>query len=445
MTRTAQKKPQLLLLGAEHLHRKAAYGSDDYGDFAVRKVQRIPHRDDELLEGEVIALPYTFCLDMRGPATNLTCSAPLTLMAALERQILHTLQSGRTVCFLVQSLVNCTEPRDENAELEQVYNGFGFDDELLKRHVIGHRMLKNLGATPHFSGEMTSSYQVKRSEFQSYLSRYAGGNTSFIVENPEEFDVICLDGRNTIAAFSKAYEGGYVIFLPYFREETRDFDQAMASLARGVFTYLSATAEQEPQWAKSYVFAREAPIQDKLRRAEESARKLKSELASFEALRTVLWQREYRLRQSVSSFVSKLGMETRQGEVSEEDSWITRDGKDTVMVEVKDMNGNVTRQDIGKVGEHRKARGLPDDFPALLVANTFATLQSITAKDKRIEPTVCRAAADDHILVMRTLDLARLYDLISSGQLQVNMLQDILSQEAGWLMVESTGHQVVTG
>jgi hypothetical protein len=218
----------------------------------------------------------------------------------------------------------------------------------------------------------------------------------------------------------------------------------MASLARGVFTYLSANAEQEPQWAKSYVFAREAPIQDKLRRAEERVRKLRSELASFEALRTVLWQREYRLRQSVSSFVNKLGMETRQ-EVSEEDSWITRDGKDIVMVEVKDMNGNVTRQDIGKVGEHRKARGLPDDFPALLVANTFATLQSITAKDKHIEPTVCRAAADDHILVMRTLDLARLYDLISSGQLQVNMLQDILSQEAGWLMVESTGHQVVTG
>src|SRR4030043_464583 len=264
MTRTAQKKPQLLLLGAEHLHRKATYGRDDYGDFAVRKVQRIPHRDDELLEGEVIALPYTFCLDMRGPAINLTCSAPLTLMAALERQILHTLQSGRTVCFLVESLVSCTEPRDQYAELEQVYNGFGFDDELLKRHVIGHRMLRNLGATPHFSGEMTSSYQVKRSEFQSYLRRYAGGNTSFIVENPEEFDVICLDGRNTIAGFCKAHDGGYVIFLPYFREETRDFDQAMASLARGVFTYLSANAEQEPQWAKSYVFAREAPIQDQL-------------------------------------------------------------------------------------------------------------------------------------------------------------------------------------
>ena len=445
MTRTAQKKPQLLLLGAEHLHRRATYGSDDYGDFAVRKVQRIPHRDDALLEGEVIVLPYTFCLDMRGPASNLTCSAPLTLMAALERQILHTLESGRTVCFLVESLVNCTEPRDENAELEQIYNCFGFDDELLKRHVIGHRMLRNLGVTPHFSGEMTSSYQVKRQEFQSYLRRYAGGNTSFIVENPEEFDVICLDNRNTIAGFCKAYEGGYVIFLPYFREETRDFDQAMASLARGVFTYLSGTAEQEPQWAKSYVFDKEAPLQDKLRRAEERVRKLKSELTSFEALRTVLWQREYRLRQSVSSFFGELGMDTRRDEASEGDFWIVRDGKNIAMVEVNDMNGNLTRQDVVKVGEHRRARGLPGDFPALLVANTFATLQSITAKDKRIEPTVCRAAADDHILVMRTLDLARLYNLISSDRLQVNMLQDILSQKAGWLMVESTGHQVVTG
>jgi hypothetical protein len=112
---------------------------------------------------------------------------------------------------------------------------------------------------------------------------------------------------------------------------------------------------------------------------------------------------------------------------------------------VKDMNGNVTRQDIGRVAERRIARGLPDDFPALLVANTFATLQSITAKDKRIEPTVCQAAADEHVLVMRTLDLVRLYDPISSSRTELSAFQDTLLQEAGWLMVEPSGHQLITG
>lgn len=445
MTRTAQRKPELLILGAEHLHRKATYGSDNYADFVVRKVQRIAHMDDEPLEAEVIVVPYTFCLGIKGHGGNLTCSAPPTLMAALERQILHTLQSGQMVCFLVESVVRCAEPRDEYTELEQIYNCFGFDDESLRRHVIGHRILRDLGALPHFGGEMTSSYKVKRGEFQNYVQRYAGGNTSFVLENPEDFDVFCLDSLNMVAGFCKAHDVGRIIFLPYFREETRDFDQAMACLARGIFDYGSGVAEQEPQWAKSHTFAAEAPIQAKLRKAEERIGKLRSELASFEALRRLLWQREYHLKQSVSSFFSKLGIDIRQDEVFGEVFWLARDGKDIAMVEVKDMNSNVTRQDIGRVAEHRKARGLPDDFPALLVANTFATLQSITAKDKRIEPTLCRAAADEHVLVMRTLDLVRLYDSISRSRPELSAFQDTLLQETGWLIVESSGHQVVKG
>lgn len=445
MTRTGQQKVRLLVLGAEHLHRKATYSSDDYGDFIVSKVQRMPHRDDEPLEGEIIALPYTFCLDIRGPANSPTCSAPIALLATVERQITHTLQSGHTVCFLVQSQVSCTEPRDEYTEIEQLYNCLGFDDDALRRHVIGHTMLKNLGITPHFSGEMTSSYQVKRGEFQSYLGRYAAGKTSFVPDNPADLDTICLDGHNMIAAFCKSYGGGYVVFLPYFREEIQDFDQAMASLARGVFTYLSGLAEQEPQWVRSYVFAEEAQLRDKLRKAEERTSKLRSELGQFPTLRQVLWQTEYHLQQSVSGLFKKLGLDTRQDEALPGGFWITAEGKDAVLVEVKSLNGNITPQDIVRIGEHRKARGLPGDFPALLVANTFATLQSVSAKDKPIESVVCRAAADAHVLVMRTLDLTRLFDFVSGGQVLIGAFQDILSQRGGWLAVESNGHRTITG
>jgi hypothetical protein len=445
MTGTDQKKPQLLVLGAEHLHRKASYGRDDYRDFVIHKVQRMPHRDDAPLEGEIVALPYTFCLDIRGRADAVTCSAPLMLVATAERQVLHTLQSGSTVCFLTQSLVSCTEPRDEYTELEQIYNCLGFDDEALRRHVIGHRMLKNLGITPHFGGELTSSYQVKRGEFRSYLGRYAAGKTSFMADNPEDIDPICLDSQNMVAGFCKAHDKGFVVFLPYLREETQDFDQAMASLARGIFTYLSGLAEQEPQWARSLVFAEEAQLRDKLRKAEERAGKLRSELASFEQLRQVLWQRGPSLQQSVSGLFNRLGLDTRDDESLGEGFWMNLDGRDAVLVEVKSIPGNIAPQDIAAVGEHRKARGLPEDFPSLLVASTFANLQSVTAKDKRIEPALCKAAVDAHTLVMRTIDLVRLYDVVSSGRLQVSLLQDTLLHQAGWLMVEPGGYQIITG
>ena len=444
MTRTAQKKPQLLVLGSEHLHRKASYGSDDYGDFIVHKVQRMPHRDDEPLEGEIVALPYTFCLDIRGRADAVTCSAPLTLLATAERQVLHTLQSGHTVCFLCQSLVSCTEPRDEYTELEQIYNCLGFDDEALRRHVIGHRMLKNLGITPHFSGELTSSYRVKHGEFQGYLGRYAAGKISFVADDPGDIDPICLDSQNMVTGFCKAQDKGYVVFLPYLKEERQDFDQAMASLARGIFTYLSGLAEQEPQWARSYVFAEEAQLRDKLRKAEERASKLKSELAAFEKLRRVLWQRGHSLQQSVSGLFNRLGLDTRDDESLAEGFWIEADGRDAVLVEVKSTIGNIALQDVAAIGEHRRTRMLPEGFPALLVANTFANLQSVTARDKRIEPALCKAAVDARMLVMRTLDLVRLCDLVSNGRLQVGLLQDMLLHQAGWLMVEPGGYQIVT-
>jgi hypothetical protein len=47
--------------------------------------------------------------------------------------------------------------------------------------------------------------------------------------------------------------------------------------------------------------------------------------------------------------------------------------------------------------------------------------------------------------VMRTLDLVRLYDSISSSRPEPSAFRDILLQEAGWLIGESSGHQLVKG
>jgi hypothetical protein len=108
------------------------------------------------------------------------------------------------------------------------------------------------------------------------------------------------------------------------------------------------------------------------------------------------------------------------------------------------MNRNVTRQDIAKLDEHRKATGKPDDFPALLVANTFATLQDVEEKERRrIGSNECKRAAADHILVMRTIDLINIYELIAQGRLELNRFLDILLRENGWLNVTSDGWEIV--
>jgi hypothetical protein len=157
----------------------------------------------------------------------------------------------------------------------------------------------------------------------------------------------------------------------------------------------------------------------------------------------VLWQRDYQLQESVPNFFKELGIETRQDEKFEEDFWVTQDGKDLVICEVKSMNGNISRQDIGKLDDHRKARNMGGNFPALLVANTFATMQSQKDKDRRIEPNECKRAADDHIVVLRTIDLFNLFDCITKGQLSASEFIKILLTESGWLQIDSSGLKVI--
>jgi hypothetical protein len=194
---------------------------------------------------------------------------------------------------------------------------------------------------------------------------------------------------------------------------------------------------------QSLVFASEKPLLVRRQRVETEIRDLDSQLTYFKNLRAVLWQRDYALQESVPHFLKELGIETRQDEAFEEDFRVTQDGEDTVIGEVKSMNANIGRQDIGKLDEHRKARGMPDRFPALLVANTFATMQDLREKDRRVEPNVCKRAVDDHILVMRTIDLVNLFDCVTRRQLEVSEFIRVLLTESGWLRVDSSGWAVI--
>ena len=218
----------------------------------------------------------------------------------------------------------------------------------------------------------------------------------------------------------------------------------MEALASSIVTYLSRVEKEEPEWVgKSFVFVHEKPLLQKRQRLETEIERLDSQLFQFKDLRTILWQRDYALQNSVPRFLKALGMETRQDEQFEEDFWVTQGGKDIVVAEVKSMNGNVSRQDIGKLDDHRKARNKPDDFPGLLVANTFAALQDLKEKNKRIEPNECKRAAADHILVMRTIDLLNLYELISQERLQLSQLIDLLLTASGWLKVDDNGWEAI--
>ena len=75
------------------------------------------------------------------------------------------------------------------------------------------------------------------------------------------------------------------------------------------------------------------------------------------------------------------------------------------------------RPDISKLDEDGAARGKPDDFPALLVVNSFNRADSLVTKKIDISPNEIKKAVHANVLLVRTLDLIGLFSLIESGKI----------------------------
>ena len=393
-------------------------------------------------------LPYTLLLSIEKayhPMTGnfLRYSAPRNELLLLDKQVTMALQQGQSICVLAGTLASDLYPIDSDVRLSDVYSDLTNNGKEPSEYIIGHRILRRFGFMPKFADRDTSEYKVKRGEFEKYLDNFAAGSVWVHGPSDSPEDIICFDDHGEVAGFCLPVARGNLFFLPYLQTERLDFRNAMTTLVSAIFTYLSKVAIEEPDWVKDFVFHSERPLLERKLELEREISALDSKLSHFQSLRSLLWQRDYALQRSVPNLFQQLGIETRQDEVYEEDFWLTAGTEDKAIAEVKSGNGNVTRQDIGQLDSHRKARQKGDDFPALLVKNTFAKVQNIKDKDKRVEPNVCQRAIDDNVLIMRTLDLVRLYDLVSQGQLQQSELTHVVLTESGWLRVDARGYEVV--
>ena len=79
--------------------------------------------------------------------------------------------------------------------------------------------------------------------------------------------------------------------------------------------------------------------------------------------------------------------------------------------------------------------GKPDDFPALLVINTFYGSRSLQERDQAIPDDVRRRAVEDNILIVRTLDLIRLRQKELSGFAGIKEFLESVRGGGGWYEV----------
>ena len=126
------------------------------------------------------------------------------------------------------------------------------------------------------------------------------------------------------------------------------------------------------------------------------------------------------------NFFNALGIATKRDEIDEEDFWVTEDKKEVSIFEVKGLDKNLKRLHINQLDEHRGAREQLDDFPALLIVNSFNKAKSLAEKEEAISSNVIKKAVQTHILILRTLDLCNVYRLIDEEKLSQKTFFDIV-------------------
>jgi hypothetical protein len=351
----------------------------------------------------------------RAPDLVFFLDQPTTEGQAYEQRVIdfsHAFARGARVLLLAGPQVGAWRETGLGEWLQRVLR--------LAINVAGPHRIRTLipQLTPYFNDEM--SYAVIGPEVIPNSRDLAQAITP-------EGDVV---GR---AAVRIQHENADVLIFPT-RRSWRKAEEA----ARNILQLLPARREY-PAYLDELDLGDERELRDKIQDAKRAAQLAEATLGERHRSKQILYFTDDELEREVVRFLTdELGIPARwTGGPEEEDFWLLEDKESWCIGEVKGPGtSNLGRQDVGKLDTHRKEAKRPQDFPALLVGNTFHRTQNVASRDQPIAPNVIKRAAEDHVLVVRTLDLVRLLMLGASPEAKAAFLSAI-RRGGGWFEVTS--------
>jgi len=196
-----------------------------------------------------------------------------------------------------------------------------------------------------------------------------------------------------------------------------------------------------PQYLDTLQDDTEASIRERVAELRAEIDRLESQLDETRKSKQILFLMGGELRDELVRFLTVgLDLPAKVSEESSDAFWLVAEavGEEWCLGEVRESaSGNVTREMLARVEINRHDAGKPDDFPALLVVNSFHEKENLEDRDQAVPPEMARRANEDHILVVRTLDLVRLRQKEQSGFAGIKDLLEAL-REGGWFEVNAT-------
>lgn len=169
--------------------------------------------------------------------------------------------------------------------------------------------------------------------------------------------------------------------------------------------------------------------------------RLKTQLEDSRKAKQILFLTGGALRDEVVKFFTAgLDMTASASEQTKEGFWLIAEalGESWGFGEVRDSVGNVSREMLARTMINRHDSGKPDDFPAILVVNTFNETAELEERDLAPPADMIKRANEDHILLVRTLDLLRLRQKEQAGFAGMKEFQDALRGGGGWFEVNTS-------
>ena len=182
------------------------------------------------------------------------------------------------------------------------------------------------------------------------------------------------------------------------------------------------------------------------RAAHQRIQQLQAELASLakslddaRRIKKILYVPESRLRAELITFLTEDLHMKAWPEGEQYVFWLQDDaGESWCLGQVRSSEENVQKEHLAHLLVERMRAGKPETTPTLLVVNTMRSGSTMEERDRPIPDDVIRRALEDHIVVVRTLDLVRLERRGSNGLPSSEQLVDVLRQSGGWFEVDAS-------
>lgn len=310
-----------------------------------------------------------------------------------EKEIMGLIQKGKTFCFLYDSIPARVPIAGHPGPVPAYY-------DLTKYFLSVNILNRSLGVSLDYYEHEIPTHKTLRSEFTKFIDKYGVcfNTFSFPGRNAGAFDIISVSPAGNPTAFAYRFAtGATVMFVPcYVVRKDEDVTANLFSvLAEAIVMYLQRTKIEAPKWVGEFVFTDEEPLRREFQVAQKRVKDLNEELSKFDEFKKILYLHDYELEKQVPIFLDSIGILTRREERFIEDFWILENDRKVAICEFKGLKKNLTRGLLAKLEHHRGEYGLPDDFPAVMIVNTFLSAISLKQKRRQIEKKEITKAMND--------------------------------------------------